>query len=124
MPIRSMTNTFAGSFWHAAYLAGCRRESEARRGGFSAAFRGQLDLNQGLKRTFTSDLEQEQVAYLDMTDYTKNQNFQLFWNQHYHLKQKWPPVGSSSAFPVLFGSIDPAPISCSYPVEARAHKNT
>ena len=49
---------------------------------------GQLELNQGLKRTLISVLEQEQVAYLDMTDYMKNQNFQLFWNQDYHLNDK------------------------------------
>ena len=48
----------------------------------------QLDLDQALKRSLIVDLEREQVTYLDLTDHMKNQNFELFWNQDYHLNDK------------------------------------
>jgi len=70
------------------------------------------------------DLEQEQVTYLDLTDYRKNQNSDLFWNQDYHLNEKGHLVGGASAFPVLFGSLDRAFCSRTYPVKAPPHKNT
>lgn len=64
----------------------------------------QLDLNQALKRSLISDLEQDQVAYLDMTDYMKNQNYELFWNRDYHLNDK----GHWLVAQILFSKMDPA----------------
>ena len=48
----------------------------------------QLDVNQALKRSLIEVLTQDRVAYLDMTDDMKGKNYNLFWNQDYHLNDK------------------------------------
>ena len=48
----------------------------------------QLDLNQALKRSLIESLAQDGVSYLDMTDVMKGKNYDLFWNQDYHLNDK------------------------------------
>lgn len=71
----------------------------------------QLELNQALKKSLIGDLEQEQVTYLDLSDSMKNPNYELFWNQDYHLNDKghWLVAQALFRYFSLASTAPPAP---------------